>query len=584
MPVNFDKMFKGWENDLVPEDFSLLSILKFRKTKDDFSFNKKVEHTLISKFVSYVAENADENWRKVASILKKELSEVEKDEQLMRRKMDRAEIQFGLDQTLAGNEAQVILNQTKLDILSDRKNVKRKATTDKNDTPTEKDEIDSFFQSPTEQNRTNAIMKRPKLDEKNILNEEGEPISDLHSQKVLNEGEEGVELETHEKTKKVTTRVASKTNTRKSKKNASEISTRNNNNEKSSEQSSSSDLGPEDDEEIKLDFTSIEKELLQEQSNEWEVDTINVSQRFRKYQIEVLEKAKTDGLKWCDFHEVLALSSVIVLNSPCPYPNHIFTTREWRTITLENPYVITEPVLPPDVCFSLRNSLAEFMEGKAPFLSLGDSEIGRVVSRIFNDMCSSVPKVAPTKTSEDEHCFKLLHPIIRPLFFTDSCEEYVIRLNRSTSGTATRPDFSCLVNDIPILNSEIKPSGFTSLQGQKDKLKVQLRARKSINQLIRAKGGPEEVVLLTNQESHIMDLRYDGLYRSWPFLTTRLIKDKTTIPLMESNIRHLKALEERVSKIAEDYNSRGCQSETTPLQIRYMRDLPNSPQIKKILK
>ena len=60
---------------------------------------------------------------------------------------------------------------------------------------------------------------------------------------------------------KKVTRVASKTNTRKSKKNASEISTRNNN-EKSSEQSSSSDLGPEDDEEIKLDFTSIEKELL----------------------------------------------------------------------------------------------------------------------------------------------------------------------------------------------------------------------------------------------------------------------------------------------------------------------------------
>jgi hypothetical protein len=44
-------------------------------------------------------------------------------------------------------------------------------------------------------------------------------------------------------------------------------------------------------------------------------------------------------------------------------------------------------------------------------------------------------------------------------------------------------------------------------------------------------------------ESHIMDLRYDGLYRSWPFLTTRLTKDKTTIPLMESNIRHIKALE-----------------------------------------
>jgi hypothetical protein len=56
---------------LDPEDFSLLSILKFRKKKDDFSLNRVVEHTLVSKFVSYVAENADENWRKVASILNK---------------------------------------------------------------------------------------------------------------------------------------------------------------------------------------------------------------------------------------------------------------------------------------------------------------------------------------------------------------------------------------------------------------------------------------------------------------------------------------------------------------------------------
>lgn len=136
------------------------------------------------------------------------------------------------------------------------------------------------------------------------------------------------------------------------------------------------------------------------------------------------------------------------------------------------------------------------------FLShnISKTEIGSALTFYFiYNRCSSVPKVAPAKTSEDEHCFKLLHPIIRPLFFTDSREEYVIRLNRTTSGSTTRPDFSCLVNDIPILNSEIKPSGFTPLQGQKDKLKVQLRARKSINQLLRTKGGPDETVLLTNQ-------------------------------------------------------------------------------------
>ncbi|CAG8804468.1 2071_t:CDS:2, partial [Dentiscutata erythropus] len=68
---------------------------------------------------------------------------------------------------------------------------------------------------------------------------------------------------------------------------------------------SSSDIGPENDKEIKFDFTSVEIELLREQSNEWEVGTVNVSQRFKKYQIEIIEKAKTYGIKWSSFHEVL---------------------------------------------------------------------------------------------------------------------------------------------------------------------------------------------------------------------------------------------------------------------------------------
>ncbi|RHZ59521.1 hypothetical protein Glove_363g24 [Diversispora epigaea] len=122
-------------------------------------------------------------------------------------------------------------------------------------------------------------------------------------------------------------------------------------------------------------------------------------------------------------------------------------------------------------------------------------------------------------------------------------KEYNIRLNRTTSGTATRPDFSCLINEIPILNSEIKSPGFTPLQQQKDKLKVQLRGRKSINQLLRTKGEPPETVLLINQG----DL-------------------------------------ERINKIAENYNRRTCQNDTTTplLQIQYMQNLPGSPQLKEI--
>ncbi|CAJ0915023.1 13792_t:CDS:2, partial [Entrophospora sp. SA101] len=240
-----------------------------------------------------------------------------------------------------------------------------------------------------------------------------------------------------------------------------------NDSKESSEIPSPCDVGLKDDDEIKFDFTNIERELLREPINEWVFGTINVSRRFRQYQIEVLKKAKTKGLKWSDFYEML---------------------------------------------------------------------------------CTSVPDVSPSKTSEDEHCFKLLHPIIRPLFFTNSYKGYDIRLNRATSGIATRPDFLCLVNEISILNSEIKPPGFTPLQQQKDKLKVQLRGRKSINQLLRTKGGPAETVLLINQVKH-------------------------------------SALEERISKIAEDYNRRTCQSgtNTPPLQTQYMRDLPSSPQIKEIL-
>ncbi|CAG8648790.1 7293_t:CDS:2, partial [Paraglomus brasilianum] len=389
-------------------------------------------------------------------------------------------------------------------------------------------------------------------------NEEDEITEYKYSQEMLNEK---VELPNHKKTKKKNT---SRTKTQKSR----------NKSENSSLQLPSSDVGPDDDGEINFDFTSVEMELLQEQSNE----------------IETLEKAKIYGLKWSDFHEVLALSSIIVLSLHCPYPSHIFTNREWQTIIRENPYIVADSILPTEILSSLRSASADSLEGKTAFLSIGDSEIGRAVSRIFNDMCSSVPDIAPTKTSEDEHCFKLLHPIIRPLFFTSSYKEYNIQLNRATAGTATRPDFSCLVNEIPILNSEIKPPGFTPLQQQKDRLKVQLRGRKSINQLLRTKGGPEETAMLTNQgdlvESYVMDLKYDGLYRSWPFLTTRLVKDKTTIPLLESNIRHFMALEERISKIAENYNCRTYQNGTStpPLQIQYMRDLPDSPQRKKLLR
>jgi len=44
-------------------------------------------------------------------------------------------------------------------------------------------------------------------------------------------------------------------------------------------------------------------------------------------------------------------------------------------------------------------------------------------------------------------------------------------------------------------------------------------------------------------ESYIVDLKYDGLYRSWSFLTTKLVIDKSSIPLAEYAIGHVIALE-----------------------------------------
>jgi len=67
--LNINVSFEGWKTSLEPENFNLISILKFRRTKDDFSFNKSVEHTHISKFVSHVATTEERKWREVASAL-----------------------------------------------------------------------------------------------------------------------------------------------------------------------------------------------------------------------------------------------------------------------------------------------------------------------------------------------------------------------------------------------------------------------------------------------------------------------------------------------------------------------------------
>ena len=44
-------------------------------------------------------------------------------------------------------------------------------------------------------------------------------------------------------------------------------------------------------------------------------------------------------------------------------------------------------------------------------------------------------------------------------------------------------------------------------------------------------------------ESLIMDLEYEGIYRSWPFLKSDLVIDRQTFPLLTSTFSHFVALE-----------------------------------------
>ncbi|CAG8499140.1 12211_t:CDS:10 [Ambispora leptoticha] len=316
---------------------------------------------------------------------------------------------------------------------------------------------------------------------------------------------------------------------------------------------STEELG--DDEEIKFDLARISMELQREPRTKWEVGCINVTDRFRWYQKEVIQKAERGGLKYANIYEVLALSSIMVLCWPCSYP--MFTNREWKEITNTNPYVINEPPLSPEISSSLHNATRIHLVNNDIFMNGGNSDLSRAVTS------KCVPKVAPLKLSEEEHCYMFLYPISRPLF-TGSEKEYELRLNRANKGTK---------------KDQIFPA-------RKDSLKVQLNARESINLQLETKGGPGEAGIFLNMgdlmESFFMDLQYDGLYRSWPFLTTRLVIDKTTIPLAESAIGHLVALEERIEKIAENYKYRSSQF-TPPAQMSFVRKLPDSPQVKLLL-
>ncbi|CAJ0906389.1 17728_t:CDS:2, partial [Entrophospora sp. SA101] len=137
--------------------------------------------------------------------------------------------------------------------------------------------------------------------------------------------------------------------------------------------------------------------------------------------------------------------------------------------------------------------------------------------------------------TEGEHCCFYLHPLLKP-FFCRSFKNYEVRLNKSVNNSLKRPDFSCRIDNITILNSEIKPSGYTPFQKNKDFVKINTRAKHSINQLLSKKGGPNYTMFLSNMgdkiDSFFMTLNHNGIYQAWPWLNTKLVMDRSSFPLM----------------------------------------------------
>jgi len=122
-----------------------------------------------------------------------------------------------------------------------------------------------------------------------------------------------------------------------------------------------------------------------------------------------------------------------------------------------------------------------------------------------------------------------------------------------------------------ILNSEIKPLGYTQYRKDQDFVKVHLKGKKSINQLLE-KGGPNKSMAFLNIgilsiiiihfavftmfylqnlfdnigdiiESFVVDLAYDSIYRSWPCFKNKLITDKGSFPLIVLTFFHFVMIE-----------------------------------------
>ncbi|CAB4424568.1 unnamed protein product [Rhizophagus irregularis] len=89
-------------------------------------------------------------------------------------------------------------------------------------------------------------------------------------------------------------------------------------------------------------------------------------------------------------------------------------------------------------------------------------------------------------------------------------------------------------------------------------------------------------------ESFVIDLAYDGVYRSWSCFKNKLTTDKGSFPLIVLIFSHFVMIEQHVSEIINDYeNQPPPGSYTSPEQIesvKFIRKMPITPQLKLLLK
>ncbi|CAG8582247.1 4990_t:CDS:2 [Diversispora eburnea] len=127
-----EDIFEGWEAALDPDSLSLLSFLSYRKTKDDFTYDRQIEHLSISKIGRSwaIMPKQPPKWPDYVSgwdwlqakreDVKMFWARIEFEQAGMQ--LRHAEAQFALNQTLTGNKANDILNEMKLDFISSQKN------------------------------------------------------------------------------------------------------------------------------------------------------------------------------------------------------------------------------------------------------------------------------------------------------------------------------------------------------------------------------------------------------------------------------------------------------------------------------